>query len=215
MLPVRGRARKPPVSEDWLWLVDYAVDRMMKALRYANPGVNVRLPSHIAPPFRSVAYNFQRLDTASATGDQFFIAFNGQTVVPDGVQGVIANVEWVSYPGDTDVNTGFRELELTLFRNSQVVAGWLSKRPGYFDSESITDIAGEQVGGANVASPNAFAPIHLKPDDTLEAVVINNSGLANPQYELRVSGWLYPVEVEADGIIGTMADRGGPMAVPS
>ena len=211
----RRRRRRARANADQLWLVHYAVAHLMKTLRYSNPGINVRLPSHIAPPFRASAFHFTLPAGTTAPvfpGTNFTVTFNGQSVVPEGLQGVISELSWLAFWEDADLIAPVDDTLLTIRRNGVAVPGFLSLRAGYDHSEGVTDIAGTEFNGVQVPSPKITAPIHLKPGDVIEVNVTDDvaSG-TDPNVELRLSGWLYPIEVEADGIVGTMADRGGPM----
>lgn len=210
--PLPGRRQQFPISPNMRAIIDYAVSAMMSALRYDNPGINVRLPSHINPPFRSVQFTFQQQITMGglATATPVTVLFNGQDVVPEGVQGVINRIGFHVFPDDIDTNANLQNGRLTISKNSVPVPGYSSLRAGFTMQESITDGAGAQIEGANIPSSEVSVPIHLRPGDFLETLA-GQAAIVATDYDaiITLQGWLYPIEVEADGIFGTMADRGG------
>ena len=196
-------------------LVDYGVARLMWYLRYANPGINVRLPSHVNPPFRSVQFTFQQITSVTAATTSTTVTFNGQSVVPDGVRGVVSRMSFEVAQDNIDVLTFPQRARLTVVKNDQALPGFLDLIPGFTRLEELTDVSGAQIEGASISSPAIVSPITLEPGDRLQTQLrqIPVVGVAFDAY-VTLQGWLYPIEVEADGIVGTLADRGGSLASP-
>lgn len=205
----RGEA-EPPVPPEWRWLVEYAVELLMRKLRFANPGINVRLPSHHAAPFRAIMWTFETdAEVLSGAPLNATVEFNGQAVVPEGVRGVVADLGFWVYPTDLDnIVDDPLDAAFTLTRQGLAVPGLLDIRPGVVVGEQITDAGGSDDVWAAITSPRIVAPVSIEPGDVL-AVRVTRTSLQPLRAVVRLQGYLYPIEVEGDGIVGTMADRGG------
>ena len=209
----RGGRGVRDIPAQWLTLVDYAVARLIHSLRYKNPGINVRLPSHIHPPFRAVQFSFFQVQTAGAVPVTTQVTFNGQSVVPEGVQGVVSTLEVKATSNDQDTTVDPTTVRFGINKNGLAVPGFLTidGRVGFTQQESVTDIGGAEIRGANFEGPKIVSPIKLAPGDTLTTTIQLSGGATALRTLVFLAGWLYPIEVEADGIVGTLADRGGPM----
>lgn len=206
----KRKSSAPPIDPGLKQLVDYAIGELMRKLRYENPGINVRLPSHINPPFRSVQFTFQRVSVALTGTTQRIITvlFGGQSEVPDGLQGVISSIECTNQSQDTD-GAQTIDIRFTMSVNGNVVPGFLRQATGRLYFEQFLDIAGSENDGFIIQSPVVATPIKLQPGDVVQIALEDLIGVDNPDVFVRIAGWLYPIEVEADGIVGTMADLGG------
>lgn len=209
----RRRGRAPALNPLDTALADYLVAKLMAALRYENPGINVRLPSHISPPFRSVQWSADFQVGPTAAAQSVVVPINGQTVVPEGVRGVVNYVAATAYPDDDDVNVGVQDIILSIAKNGLTVPGFQALRAGFTKAEILTDIAGENVTAGTFPSQQLVAPIQLEPGDQLTAIYQNDGPFVDPALTFRVAGWVYPIEVEGDGIVGTLADRGTQLPV--
>lgn len=214
----KRRTRKVQVRQSTVDAVEYLVSRLMRALRFENPGINVRLPSHVNPPFRSIQWTFQSYEeTPSIPALPTFttITFNGNAAVPEGMRGVLSELQYWIESGDVDtiLPTPYA-VNLVVFKNSLPVPGYDNIRPGLFKMEGVDDIAGREYLGMSFPSPRAMVPITLEPGDVLQYAMVSSLGTPPDGY-VRFQGWLYPVEIEADGIVGTLADRGGAIPIRS
>jgi hypothetical protein len=215
----RGRRNGVGIAPDLRALVDYGIAELMRRLRFENPGLNVRLPSHINPPFRAQQWTFQALNLVPSPSIlvQFLtVSFGGNLFVPEGLRGVLSSVDF--YGDDPDSDSAVRRIptdtQLTLYLNGQAVPGWNAVSPGFGFAESVTDIAGFENKVILFPSPKVVSPINIEAGDTLQFAVVNLiAGNGFPIVHLNLAGYLYPIEVEADGIVGTLADRGGGMVI--
>lgn len=170
---------------------------------------NVRTPSHIAPPFRAEQFTFQAI-FALAAGEQV-VVFNGNTAVPEGVNAVVSmfNVTWGTQNRDILTNPwafgGGSPALFALKKNGSPLPGLGSLKPSVTYGELLTDIAGFNTNPITIPFP-FVVPIVLRSGDTM-SVAFNGFGGAACDVAVTVAGYTYPIEVEADGIRGTLADR--------
>lgn len=199
------------------YLLD-ALDRRLRDL----VGLNVRQPSHHAAPFRAnqILYNAgaaigngTQLSSAAAGGIPLFGPSSGQSTCPDGHNAIVCAVEWFTYTRDQDTviypvsGIGGAPV-LNVFKNRMLVPGYVGILPGMQVSESVTDAAGADASGVVIPALKSCSPIKLEPGDRIDVESSTNSTGVAVTYFLRMVGYVYPIEVEADGILGTLADRG-------
>lgn len=199
-----------------------AISRLVAALRDMT-NLNVRQPSHLAPPYRAQAFTWQAAySVAGGAGNAspLVVTFNGNETVPQGMNAVVS---WwyvtCNYRVDTAVAArvdlwsafGFTTLDL----NGSPVPGYANIRPAtttgvmeWTQQAALGDtIAG--VMTANIPFPPMTAPINLKPLDRLSIFYDNaTAGVADAYMTFQVAGYMYPQELTADGVRGTLADRG-------
>lgn len=190
--------------------------RLVEELRHMLrdlTNLNVRQPSHMAPPFRATQWTYQVLFDSTLPAEFITIPINGNEVVPNGSIAVLQSVIWCQSPADTGtrapsqwdtpgsvVTTG----KLTLLRNGSALPGYLSLAPSL--AVGLQQLSGSdflvQQGGP--PSPPTV-PVTLYPADSLSWRA-DYPGVG--QFYLQVSGYLYPIELDGDGVRGTLADRG-------
>jgi len=189
---------------------DYILQGLSREFRDAI-GLNVRQPSSNVPPFR--AEQWTRRDSFSvAAGGQITrnIGFNNQnalTPVGDGVKGVLTMFRaWLFSNNQGALATG-QGASMTLFRNGVTPPGFRNVAVGFIQTETITDAAGSDTFGGIIEPFEVLVPLKLVTGDTLSFTLFGGGG-ATQQVAFQAAGWFYPIEVDADGILGTVADRG-------
>lgn len=175
-------------------------------------GINVRQPSSNVPPFRAQQWSFDSILTVTAASTAT-LAVNfrpGQTIVPDGVRGVVSELHFYVIDADQAAAAlpALESITSFLTKVGSTVPGFEDMSPGGITLETITDATGSNSYGSDFPGQRVVVPIKLEPDDTLTLSVTN--GNANTvQVRFLLLGWFYPIEVEADGVVGTLADRSG------
>jgi hypothetical protein len=199
----RPRGARPPYDPN----LPYQMEELGRLLRNLT-NINVRQPSHMAPPFRATQFLFQTF--LPGTVDAGTIPVNGNDSVPSGSLGILTHVLFTaggSFQGSPtfphwgeDAGTGST---LSLMRNGVAIPSFSAVRP------SMT--VGIQQGiGADfwnslcVLPPAPMVPVPLLQGDVLsfETNLVGGSGY------LQVSGYTFPIELDGDGVRGTLADRG-------
>lgn len=182
----------------------------LRAMLRDLTNINVRQPSHMAPPFRATQFLFQTYLQAS-NAEPVTIPINGNSAVPVGTNAVIY---WIDYSLGAGFNTtltvpgwgetGANQLPVTIYKNSQAIPGLSSLLPRYTMGVQLTsgaDFLVQQRGPAAVP----LIPVTLQQGDAL--AFTNDVGGTGEAY-LQIAGYTYPIEVDGDGIRGTLADRG-------
>lgn len=203
----------PPLAPDMTALVD-ALRRMLRDIT----SVNVRQPSTLAPPFRALNWYSRQGFAFSATGPiTGTISFNGNQTVPQGVNAVITHVRF-QVALDPNSNTLTDPLDIanaflapsfmSLLVDGVVVPGF-SRRIAEVVQLTTAIGLNEVIVGLNHLMMPLAAPIALQAGsvvtfeaDTNPAFVLLLAGL------VEATGYLYPIEMSADGVRGTLADRG-------
>jgi len=178
-------------------------------------GMNVRQPSSNVPPFRAVQWSFDieiATGIAATTTSTIFFSLPGNAAVALGQRGVIASLDW-NYLGE-DINTIPNTAVIVgdLRKNGSIVPGYADLRPGAITLETITDASGSNSIGSDVSGERALVPVKLEPGDTLSFSVSNANAVA-VQTRLFIGGWFYPIEVQEENILGTVADRGNELGM--
>lgn len=217
---VRGVTRGEAPARTPTAPIDGAVKTMALAIAQVlndMVGINVRQPSSHAPPFRARQWDDSRNFTIALAGATFPIHFfpggastPANTVVPPGVRGVLFNLEVYAALGVAAAATAqpFLNAKYSLLKNNQVVSGFDTLACASFTVDQITDAAGADLRGAGQVTPSkVLVPVQLVEGDTL-SLFSTGSGATAYNGLLRASGWFYPVELQGDNIVGTMADRG-------
>lgn len=203
---MRVRKGRPPAADD---LVDRVVKAMRAMLRDLT-NINVRQPSHMAPPFRAVQWISQiiSIDGSVTAG---IIPINGNDAVSPGS---IAVMSWLSYSVTPDIvgtnfvpawgESGATPLTLQVLRNGLPLPGLNALLPSYTLELDVTTGANRnhQSGGP---PPVPIIPVTLQPGDTLSFTLVPT--IVGTMY-LQFAGYSYPTELEGDGVRGTLADRG-------
>jgi len=204
-----GRTIRAPARN----LTDADVEALAMAMAKvmsSQIGMNVRQPSSNVPPFRAVQWSFDieivTLNAATTTSTIFF-SLPSTAAVALGQRGVIASLDW-NYLGE-DVNTIPNTAVIVgdLRKNGSIVPGYADLRPGAITLETITDASGSNAIGSDVSGERVLVPVKLEPGDTLSFSVSNTTGVTVTT-RLFVAGWFYPIEVQEENILGTVADRG-------
>lgn len=207
--PGRGASGLPSLSLDQLAMID-ALAQMLRSLT----NVNVRQPSTQEAPFRASNFYFRSggnlaVPFLSPTA----ITFNGNVRVPAGSNVVIKSLElYVSQPssGTTlidmlDIDAGFANpTRLNVFLNGARLSGD-GRVATLFQSQTIIGAAETTYQFPHRMVP-LWAPIPLSEGDSL-AFTVTTPTLGGLWF-VEASGYIYPIEVEADGVRGTLADRG-------
>lgn len=173
-------------------------------------GLNVRQPSSNVPPFRADQWLFDQTVTL-ASGISATVAVNfrpGQLEVPEGVRGVLASLEFWFVANNEGALVVPTFVSLDLRKNTLTVPGYQAMQPGAITLETITDAAGSDAVGSEFPGERAFVPVKLETGDELSLVFGPNLGATDITTRVLLAGWWYPIEVEADGVLGTVADRG-------
>ena len=190
--------------------IDVLTQRLDRLLR-DTVGMNVRQPSSNVPPFR--AQQWTRLDAfsvaaaGSITRSIGFDNTNTPTPVPEGVNGVMTMFRAWIYSDNQGVLVTPGAASMSLFVNGATPAGFRNVAVGFIATETITDAAGSDTFGAIVEPFEVLVPLKLMTGDVLTFTLFGGGG-AQQNVAFQASGWFYPIEVEADGILGTVADRG-------
>lgn len=203
---------------------------LMSALRDLT-NINVRQPSHIAPPFRAEQWAFHALGNVSSGSPlRSTVLLNGNAVVPNGMNGTVQYVDvsflpvvWAAAGGGSlyyydvyDAVGGYANpMQFTLLKNDIPLPGWLKRLPRAGQGGTY-NIAGAVAGGPffstwmqNADPEGWMAPIVLRPGDTLQVESRTDGASAGfSTAVVTVLGYLYPQEGTADGVRGTLADRG-------
>jgi len=181
--------------------------RMLARVLNDAIGINIRQPSSHAPPFRARQWSFNTTFEPAPATTQAISFYVGQTTVSEGVRGVVSDLEFYAYTIDQDALFSPSNMFGTLLKNGALVPGWEDILPGMTINETTTDANGSDSRGAVIRSPKVCVPIQLQPGDTLSFVAERN-GVVLIQVMIRLCGWFYPIEQQADNVTGTVADRG-------
>lgn len=174
-----------------------------------QPGIHTRLPSHINPPFRAERFTseiYQTAINATTTNPAFLtVTFNGNVAVPAGYRCEIVEI-WVASSVQAAIGTENDPATTdtwSLLINGQgfpgcrgrAVAGWI------FDNATTA---------SHFPQPSALhfqqaASVHLEQGERAVLSVTNGSA-AQHSVSARVSGWIYPVRAEGEGIRATVSD---------
>lgn len=188
------------------------IDRLVKELRAMLrdlTNINVRQPSHMAPPFRSEPWIYQA--TTTGVTEEQVIRINSNSNVPVGSNGVLTHV---SYVLSAEFNagllvpawgeTGASTLPLTVRKNGLSIPALNALLPAYDHGAQVN--TGLDYVTQNAAIPQIpIPPIPLNQGDFLTWFV---PSLGTGRAWLQFAGYTYPIEVDGDGVRGTLADRG-------
>lgn len=211
VLPPRGAPPVPPPAG--LGPLIDALRAMLRDLTF----VNVRMPSTLAPPFRSLNFYFKTgVSFALGLTQTTTVLFNGNSSVPTGTNAVITSARmWVGLVSPIAVaaadpldmaTTWVNASRCSLLVNGSAVAGFQDRIADAYEVAEIPGVANLSVGVNHLMTPLA-APIPLNAGDVVTMSATVPSLALNCL--LEVTGYLYPTEITADGIRGTMADRSG------
>lgn len=211
---VRQMARRIPKAS-----IQFLLDHLDRRLRDVL-GLNVRQPSSNVPPFRAQQILFNTsatiLDgTALNVGPPVQAGATlfgpAQREVPEGLRGVLSVIQWGIWTETAAalVSTDTTGIPvLTVRKNNVEVPGFVGIIPQMSTFETPVTTSSGFFGPPF----EALVPIKLDPGDTIQFVTNTNSTGEDISYMLRAIGWIYPIEVEADGVLGTLADRGSGIA---
>lgn len=173
--------------------------------------LHTRPPSHIAPPFRAEQWLFQSAIPGAAASEQP-VTFNGNTSIPNGTNGVMSflSVVFSSFNRDVlvdpwDFGVAGTPALFTVKKNQSPIPGLNQFKPQAIYGELLTDIAGSNVQLGAIPLP-LTVPVILRAGDTMQ-VAYNGFGGATGDIAITIAGYTYPVEIESDGIYGTLVDR--------
>lgn len=204
----RSQGVTPGASDPIMRLVE-ELRHMLRDLT----NLNVRQPSHMAPPFRAVQFTYQvALETVLT--EPVPIPINGNLLVPAGTIAVLNFVSWSQSPtpaGATvppawDIAGGAAATEglLSILRNGSTIPGLDAISPAI--TVGINQLSGvDYTVQEGHVPPLPVMPTTLYQGDSLSWFATAPSG---GRYWLQVSGYTYPIEVDGDGVRGTLADRG-------
>lgn len=195
------------------------VERLGRMLRGLT-NLNVRQPSHTAPPYRATSFISQSSGILGPNSSSTpAVTFNGNAVVPEGVIAEITHVKVYAF-GDTPGATfDFRELYglsnplqffgFDVLRNGSPIPGWQGRFVSSLVGMSKTTGAGIlDYCQALIDSSPMTAPIHCLEGETYTLFLNNNQAVSSFSFVSIVAGYYYPIELGADGVRGTLADRG-------
>jgi len=202
--------------------VQFMVRQLVAGLR-AQAGINVRLPSHHASPFRAVQFldTYSQADPA-ATPQSVFLGLSGRFAgnaaptaadpVPEGFRGVINRVKVYAFQNTNTAlttSTSWLTHTVSLRKNDQPLPGYIDMRAGGGIGLIVPPAVGNEryVQYAHIDYDACVVPINLSPGDYMQAV-FSNSDPANSEHRfaLIVGGYLYPIERDEDSIAGTLVD---------
>ena len=187
--------------------------------------LNVRQPSTQAAPFRSSNFYFRfaaPFDGLSPFTITTTVNFGGNVSVPEGVNAVITDCNLTcsrnvgQSAGDPYAMSQFGEdpCRLALLVNGLVL-------PGFENGGRMTAGLWVQSAFPVSAADNRFsgfvranimplgAPIPLRPGDVVTARATSTGTPNDAQITafIEIGGYTYPIEVDGDGVRGTLADR--------
>lgn len=179
-------------------------------------GINVRLPSHIAPPFRSIQWLDSRVvqvgvGLAIPNTNLSFNGTSGGITVPEGMRGVLVVAQWFAWPEDQDQGAGISYQTvpvMNIAKNGIPQNGWGGIQAAMQLTESVTIATGASLQGTVITPFEAPGHINLEAGDTIQFATSTNLTGVILRGMFRVAGWLYPIEVQGENIVGTVADRG-------
>lgn len=210
-----------PELPDWL---DPLAVLIAERLRDA-PNLNGRQPSHLAPPFRAWPFVSTFVVTqpiAPAANALVTVDFNGNVAVPEGTNGVLQGIYTAPViPGDGAGSTADDWRRQIIDPQTNDYFGWSLLRngipmPGFFRLPAgiIFGNLATQGSGAVVTTQTDTtglqvpAPPTLRAGDTLTFELFATTWTAVFPLHVQVVGYLYPLEMDGDGIAGTVVDRG-------
>ncbi len=203
--------------------------RLLEEMLRTQPGIHVRQPSHVAPPFRAFGFSMDRGVTAATLGTRVDLLtagaspavgtsrlefLPGQAAVPNGYRAEITfvAVSFGQLHGSQDVTAfgGVQEPRWTLSVRGQAAPGCVNRFPTWaYDTQATAAPAFTGVlKGPDLSHNLLTAPVHLVSDDwvTVDALVPDQGDGFVPAFHTRVAGWLYPVRFDEPGIGGTVID---------
>jgi len=202
-----GKSKIPPGAND---PIKRLVEEFRAMLRDLT-NLNVRQPSHMAPPFRAQQFTFQQWQNASVL-DPFIVPIGGNLQVPIGSIAVVNFVGFVATTTFGGINTaphwgeaGNDPTFLTLLRNGQTIPGWEAILPSISNGAQLDNLV------VNFTTQNGMTPIVPTVPITLlqqDSLAFTTSLSVVGDTYLTISGYTYPIEQDGDGVRGTIADRG-------
>ena len=199
-----ARGRVPYAAID---LMTARLDRLLRD----TVGMNVRQPSSNVPPFRAQQWTrrdaFSVAAAGSITRNIGFDNTGNATPVAEGVNGVLTMFRAWIYSDNQGGLVTPGSASMSLFVNGATPAGFRNVAVGFIATETITDAAGSDTFGAIIEPFEVLVPLKLMTGDVLTFTLFGGGG-QQQNVAFQSSGWFYPIEVEADGILGTVADRG-------
>lgn len=183
--------------------------------------INVRLPSTVSPPFRSLNWYFRVSHGAPFIGGstQGVINFDNNTTVPVGMNAVVTHVLLSVFTPVNNTNV------IDLFDVGTTGASWSPPRvvlvangsvlPGFHQGRVASGVQFTTDAAFNANQGNIHPMLPLASPIPLAAatqlsygVAPGNAAAASTIMFLEVAGYMYPIEVDADGLRGTCVDRG-------
>lgn len=190
--------------------LQYELEALRNMLRDLT-NLNVRQPSHMAPPFRATQFLFQQFLSATNV-DPVTIPLNGNDFVPIGSNAVIYWVSYAMAPVFNGTNTipawgetAASQLPLSIQRNGQPLPGLGRLLPTYQHGVQVTSGADFLTQWSGPPAP-PLIPIPLVQGDALSFTNVIGGGTGEAYFQ--VAGYIYPIEIDGDGVRGTLADRG-------
>ena len=192
------------------------ISRLVAELRHMLrdlTNLNVRQPSHMAPPFRAQQFSYQVYLDVDVT-DPVTIPISGNTVIPTGSLGVLASVMFIGIPpyaSGSIISPLWGEVAttpttLTILRNSQAISGLDAIKPSFTRGNQPSSVPSVDFNVQNATMPPLpMIPVPLLQGDSLSYTA---AGFGTANCYLQVMGYTYPIEHDGDGVRGTLADRG-------
>lgn len=190
------------------------ISRLIAELRHMLrdlTNLNVRQPSHMAPPFRAQQFSYQVYLDTDVT-DPVTIPIGGNAVIPTGSLGVLSSVMFIGIPPYASGSilsplwgeAATTPCTLTLLRNSQALSGLEAVKPAFTRGNQANIAVDFNVQLATMP-PLPIIPVPLLQGDSLTYTA---TGFGTANCYLQVMGYTYPIEHDGDGVRGTLADRG-------
>lgn len=189
---------------------------MLREMLRDLTNLNVRQPSTLAPPFRADNFYYRLGGSFAVPGTPVNVVTWGspsQTFVPQGQNAVVSAITLLvaQIPTNTVLNdlmdvSGFyaNPSRLSVFKNGSGLPGLQGRVATMIDSNEIPGAANTQY-----LSPHQFmplsAPLALTQGDVLTFQV--SAPVISGAFLVEMSGYLYPIELDGDGVRGTLADR--------
>lgn len=200
------RRRGPGTADDPIARLVQEFRDMLRDLT----NLNVRQPSHMAPPFRGQQWLYQFMVNGGSV-TPVVVPINGNQTVPNGSLCVLS---WIAFNLTTTFNspgttvpawgeTGVSPITISILKNGNALPGLNALRPSYTVGAQQDSAPDFQIETTTLPNP-PIVPVTLIAGDELSW----RGAAGNGDFYVQMSGWLYPVEVDADGIRGTLADRG-------
>lgn len=201
------------------------VSALRKMLR--NLVMNVRQPSTQAAPFRSTNFYFRHgaaFDGISPFTISATVTFGGNVTVPIGTNVVITDVNLTcsrtvgTGTGDPYAlsQLGVDPARLALLVNGVALPGFENggRMTAGFWAQSFFPVSAADNRFSGYVRSNIMplgAPIPLRAGDVVTARATSSGVASDSQIvaQIEVAGYMYPIEVDEDGVRGTLADRSG------